>query len=150
MDPGELTRSTRCLKAERDCVIFATKSAHIEKRAHPRYAIHDPVCITVMPHPADGSVGTTFCAKAEDLSVSGLRFVASTGFEKGQILNLLVVRGCAFRGFSFTGRVVWVRQDTDTARCSVGVEFVDVPEPARVAWQEMIERTQRTTRQPAT
>ena len=69
-----------------------------------------------------------------------MRFAAEEPFQEGQILRLLVVRGCAFWGFSFTGRVAWVRKNPDTPGVSVGVEFIDVPAATAVAWKELIER----------
>ena len=112
----------------------------MERRANERYGIHDPVCITVLPESPGVTESETFCATTDDLSETGLRFEADVIFRVGQMVRLLVVRGCAFWGFSFQARVVWVRPVPGLPRVSVGVQFADVPEPARIAWKEMIER----------
>lgn len=117
----------------------------MERRAHRRFGVADHICITVLPRTGDGSASDTYYAKSDDLSASGLKFTADAAFQTGQLLDLLVVRGCAFWGFSFQARVAWVRQVDDQKRWQVGVQFVDVPEPTRLAWTELIERAWEQT-----
>jgi hypothetical protein len=112
----------------------------MERRAHERFGIHDPVCITVLPDSPAATESDTFYATTEDLSETGLRFRCERSFQVGQLVRLLVVRGCAFWGFSFEARVVWVQPDPSTKTTSVGAHFVNVPEPTRLAWKELIER----------
>jgi len=117
----------------------------MERRAHPRYKAADRVCVTALPKGEGVSESETFYCTTDDLSADGLRFSGRASFEKGQILDLLVVRGHAYWGFSLKGRVAWVKKGaSDPALCSFGIEFTEVPEQTRLAWREAIERASET------
>ena len=113
----------------------------MERRKTPRVEVQDRVCITVLPESSDTPPAESFYCNTDDLSATGLRFSGEATFEKGQILKMLIIRGCAFRGFEFKGRVAWVKKDRQGSTSSFGIELVDTSAQTLTAWQEALERT---------
>ena len=111
-----------------------------DRRSQQRHASKDRVCITVLPATADGSDSETFYCTTEDLSANGLQFRGNVPFREGQILDMLIVRGWAYWGFQFKGRVAWVRKNAEGPDCSFGIEFSEMSQETRLAWIETIER----------
>ena len=113
----------------------------MDRRKSPRYDINDRVCITLLSADKGDTRSETFFCNTHDLSAEGLGFTGNASFKPGQILDLLVVRGSAYRGFSLKAKVVRVEpQHDDPEKCMVGLEFIDLPEQTRLAWTEAIER----------
>ena len=112
----------------------------MERRKNLRVDVRDRVCITVLPRSIDNPATETFYCKTDDLSATGLRFTGAATFTEGQILELLIIRGCAFRGFEFKGRVAWLRKDPQSSTPSFGIEFTGTSEETLTAWREALER----------
>jgi len=111
----------------------------MERRKSLRVDLRDRVCITVLPKSYDNPLSETFYCKTDDLSATGVRFTGAATFTEGQILELLIIRGCAFRGFEFKGRVAWVTKDPQSSASSFGIEFTGTGEETLTAWREALE-----------
>lgn len=112
----------------------------MERRRQPRVEVRDRVCVTVYPPNADAHEPDTFYCSTTDLSEGGLQFSGDTAFKKGQMLDLLVVRGSSFRGFEFRGRVAWVRTNPQSPSFSFGVAIADVSREVLLAWRDALEQ----------
>lgn len=114
----------------------------MEKRASPRYEAENRVCVSLFPLCCGDSMQKVFFCKTDDLSLEGLRLSGDASFEPGQLLELLVICGSAYKGFEFTGRVAWVKPSDHDGPSSLGIQFIDMKESTRLAWQEVLDRIQ--------
>ena len=89
--------------------------------------------------PATAANTTLYCS-TEDLSVGGLRFKSEFPLAKGAVLDLLLVMGWAYWSFEVKGKVMWVEATQGHPAYAIGLQFVSLSDPARVALSEALAR----------
>jgi hypothetical protein len=111
-----------------------------EQRKHTRRDARYRVLVSAPGSAAGAETDNTLCCSTADIALGGLRFKSDVPFVEGQMVNLEIILGSAFWGYSFKGRVAWVRTCDTVSPFEVGIEFVDTPLATRLAWEEAISR----------
>jgi hypothetical protein len=122
-----------------------------DKRSYERLEQQFRVGVTVKPaKPVEGEESQTVFCSTDDVSAGGLKVTFRKPLAVGTVVDLFLVFVHAFRGFEFKGRVVWVRKGSGKKPvCLAGIEFMDVPEPARIALRDAIEERLAELQPPA-
>lgn len=111
----------------------------MDRRIHPRYHAIHRVCASIVPRHYGDSDRQVFYCTTRDVSAGGVQLAGDACFAPGQLIELLVVCGSAYKGFQFMGRVAWIRQDNRREPTTTGVEFFGVRDATHLAWLEMLD-----------
>jgi len=122
----------------------------IERRKYFRYPAHHRVSVTLRADSSRAAADhTTLFCSTEDISANGLRFKSAIPLMVGGMLDLLLVMGWPYWGFELQGRVRWVAGTRGSPSFAVGLEFVGVPQAARIALCEALEKSLPVAAPPA-